>query len=111
MGAAYVHFLLFGGEQIDQQGRQTVLAERLGDKPITRAVSAAAAAVGEKDDTLAGRRNVEIAFDDDRAGVDADQKLRGVFRGGACHDRTSQLIPGSAATAEAAQIEASCYTE
>src|SRR5207302_7847061 len=104
---AHVHLFLFCGEQVDQERGQAVLAERVGHVPIAWAMPATAAPVGEKDKALGGRRNVEVAFNDDRPGVNADQKLGGVLRDDACHDRN---LVAERAIAGAPAATSRCHT-
>src|SRR5438105_10923463 len=72
-------------QQIDQQRREAVLIEHVGDVPVARAQTAAAAAVREDDESDRLRGNGEIAIERPRADGDAD-RLRRASNGGSGHD-------------------------
>ena len=64
--------LLAFGEEIHEQRGQTRLLEHGRHRPVAGAVAAAAAAVGEHDDTRRLGRDREVAGQDGVAGVEAN---------------------------------------
>ena len=59
--------LLFGSEQVNEQGTQAAGVDRLGHEPIPRAVAATAASMREEYDPARANRHGEIAVEADAA--------------------------------------------
>jgi hypothetical protein len=78
---AGVELFLLRREQVGQDGRQAGVLELAGDVAVARAVAAAAAAVGEQDQSLRRLRHHDVGLEHDARGRDLDAPVDGVHGG------------------------------
>src|SRR5439155_25652597 len=71
-GQLVLRFFVFA-QEIDQQRRQIVTIERVGDKAVVRAESAAAAAVRKHDQACRAGRYGQVAVQQARCELDANR--------------------------------------